>query len=267
MVFVENGEEFPKATPSLHQYLAAGLCFLTLSVVLYLATFGIVDFTEMSFGTPLDLLELAATAVFATTGAGIALKYCSPAFKGLRRDTLICAAAFLTANGGGTLRDILAGSPIFWVESWVYWLMPLLIGLAASRLNVDLCRDCRAQVSIMDNFSAGVFASLGVLKAATMIAPGEPGFAFLATTMGALTAVGGGAIRDIFVLRRVPYIFVSNYGIAAAIGAYAQAQLMSIGQSSGVELSGFWFVGIVAVFVLNETTKDWNPSLRLARAG
>ena len=64
-------------------------------------------------GPTLVLLDFAGMAVFAATGALAGAR--------LRQDlvTIIFFAA-VTGVGGGTLRDLLIGAPVFWVQDWRY---------------------------------------------------------------------------------------------------------------------------------------------------
>ena len=121
----------------------------------------------------------------------------------------------------------------------------------------------------MDNFAAGIFASSGVIKASLMIAPGDPGFVFLATFMGSMTAVGGGVVRDILVLRRVPVAVTSMYGTAAVIGSALQAQVMVWLPDAAVMpfVMPVWIFGLVSVFIVNELTEGLNPITHLKADG
>ena len=60
--------------------------------------------------TPLlDWLDLAGVAIFALTGALVAAK---------ERQTFVTLAFFalITGVGGGTVRDLLIGAPVFWIH-------------------------------------------------------------------------------------------------------------------------------------------------------
>ena len=60
--------------------------------------------------TPLlDWLDLAGVAIFALTGALVAAK---------ERQTFVTLAFFalVTGVGGGTVRDLLIGAPVFWLS-------------------------------------------------------------------------------------------------------------------------------------------------------
>ena len=61
----------------------------------------------------LDILDVLGVAVFALSGALIAAK---------ERQTFVTVAFFalITGVGGGTVRDLLIGAPVFWMtDPWV----------------------------------------------------------------------------------------------------------------------------------------------------
>ena len=63
--------------------------------------------------TVLGALDFAGVAVFAATGALAAAR---------EKHDLVTFAFFaaITGVGGGTLRDLLIGVPVFWVQDWRY---------------------------------------------------------------------------------------------------------------------------------------------------
>jgi uncharacterized membrane protein YeiH len=73
----------------------------------------------------LNLLDLIGVAIFAASGALAAMS------SGL--DLLgIVVIALVTAVGGGTVRDVLLGRPVFWVRGQ----KPLVVGIVAALLTV-----------------------------------------------------------------------------------------------------------------------------------
>jgi uncharacterized membrane protein YeiH len=76
-----------------------------------------------ALGPALDLLDLAGVAVFALSGALLAAA---------KRQTLVTFIFFavVTGVGGGTIRDLLIGAPVFWIRENAI----LLICLAAALL-------------------------------------------------------------------------------------------------------------------------------------
>ncbi|HNN56648.1 MAG TPA: TRIC cation channel family protein, partial [Novosphingobium sp.] len=67
------------------------------------------------------VLDLAGTAVFALTGALLAARL---------RQTFVTMSFFalVTGVGGGSVRDLLIGAPVFWVRD--PWVAPVCLGVA-----------------------------------------------------------------------------------------------------------------------------------------
>ena len=65
----------------------------------------------MTYAPLFELLDLLGIAVFAASGALAAAR---------ARQTLVTFAFFalVTGVGGGTVRDLLIGAPVFWVHDW-----------------------------------------------------------------------------------------------------------------------------------------------------
>ncbi|WP_062264871.1 trimeric intracellular cation channel family protein [Endozoicomonas arenosclerae] len=151
-------------------------------------------------------LDLFGTAVFAISGAWLAC----------RKDMDIFGAmvlAFVTAVGGGTIRDVLLGAtPVFWVQDHDYVLVIL-----ASTLLALLIRRWHDQTHnlllIADALGLAVFTVIGVTKAMAFGASPT-----VAVMMGVLTGCGGGAIRDLLsgeiplVLKKEVYAFAAMAG-------------------------------------------------------
>jgi uncharacterized membrane protein YeiH len=151
------------------------------------------------------LLDLLGVAVFAITGALVAS----------RKRMDIVGFAFLgtvTGIGGGTVRDLVLGqAPVFWVREPIY----LLVCIGASVLTFFVAHMPRSRLILLvwlDAVGMALFAVLGAEKA---LSHGP----VVAATMGVVTAVMGGMIRDILggespvILRR------EIYATAALLGA------------------------------------------------
>ncbi|HEX8471395.1 MAG TPA: trimeric intracellular cation channel family protein [Brevundimonas sp.] len=131
----------------------------------------------------LSVLDFAGVAVFAATGALAAAR---------ERHDLVTFAFFaaITGVGGGTLRDLLLGVPVFWVQDWRY----IAICIAASVVIWMIGRrDWRFRALLwLDAIGLGAYGVLGAAKAeAVGAAP------LICIVMGALTACFGGIVRDL----------------------------------------------------------------------
>lgn len=133
--------------------------------------------------TVLGALDFAGVAVFAATGALAAAR---------QKHDLVTFAFFgaITGVGGGTLRDLLIGAPVFWVHDWRYIAVCLAASVAVWMIG---SRPWRFRALLwLDAIGLGAYGVMGAAKAeAVGIAP------LICIVMGALTACFGGIVRDI----------------------------------------------------------------------
>ena len=109
--------------------------------------------------------------------------------------------AFVTAIGGGTLRDLLIGShPIAWIKDLNY-LYIIIAAIFVSILFKKYIIKLRKTLFLFDTIGIGVFTIIGVQKSLDLeISP------IIAIMMGTISAVFGGVIRDILT-NETPLIF------------------------------------------------------------
>ena len=107
--------------------------------------------------------------------------------------------SFITAFGGGTLRDLLLGrTPIFWlVDPWLS-IATFVVAILSFYLIKNLSDKL---LFIPDALGLGFFSVLGATYALQMHLP-----LLIASLMGVATGVFGGILRDI-VCNQIPSIF------------------------------------------------------------
>jgi uncharacterized membrane protein YeiH len=158
----------------------------------------------------LTVLDYAAVAVFGATGALAAAR---------RKHDIVTFGFFaaVTGVGGGTLRDLLIGAPVFWVARPEY----LVVCLAAAAA-VWVFGPRRFRPSILnwlDAVGMAAYAVVGALKAGSLGAP-----PLSCIVMGVLTATFGGVIRDVLahepsvLLQRQLYVTPALAGAATFVG-------------------------------------------------
>jgi uncharacterized membrane protein YeiH len=155
----------------------------------------------------LELLDYFGIAVFAVSGALLAAE---------KRQTLVTFIFFAVATGvgGGTLRDLLIGAPVFWVHTNATLLIciaaAVLVWLASSR------RFAGRAILWFDAAGLAAYATYGAAKALGHGVAPVP-----ALGMGVLTACAGGIIRDLLagepsILMR-PELYVTAAALAAGL--------------------------------------------------
>ncbi|MBX3359899.1 MAG: trimeric intracellular cation channel family protein [Phycisphaeraceae bacterium] len=123
--------------------------------------------------------------------------------------------AFVTGVGGGTLRDIiLARGEVFWADQPIYILLSMLGAAIAFRFGASVERKRRALLWA-DAVGLALFAVIGAATATQLGA--RP---ITATLMGALTATGGGVIREI-IRNEMPIILQREIYLTAALAGSA----------------------------------------------
>lgn len=138
--------------------------------------------------------DLVGTFVFAISGVNAA--------RDSRMDIFGAAViAFVTAVGGGTLRDLLIGStPVGWMKDPNY-IFVILMGIFASIVFRALILRLSKTMFWFDTIGIGLFTVLGLQKTLDLgLSPA------VAVMMGIVSSVFGGVIRDTL-SNRIPLIF------------------------------------------------------------
>jgi uncharacterized membrane protein YeiH len=169
-------------------------------------------------------LELAGTFVFAISGT-LAIKD--------REHDLFGAGftGFITAIGGGSLRDILLGAyPLVWVGN-VYFLYAIFGGILFTFIFFKFLAGLRKTFFLFDSMGIGFFTILGVEKALSLGFRPE-----IAAIMGMFSAVMGGVIRDTLT-NEIPVLFRKEiYASACLMGAVVYLLLNHYGLARDINL-------------------------------
>ncbi len=195
------------------------------------------------------LLDLFGTLAFAVSGAML----------GVRRHLDILGVLVLgisTGVGGGMIRDLLIGAtPPVALQDETYLLVTLLGGVLAIAFPEPVKRYW-SRVMLADAVGLAVFTVIGANKAAQH-GLGPIGI----VTMAALTATGGGVIRDLLVMR-VPVIVRKDfYATAAILGGILWWILYEM------EVAAIWQVSIPLLFTLASRVWAMAFRVRLPRLG
>ena len=167
----------------------------------------------------------------------------------------VLVLAFLTAVGGGTLRDLILDAPVFWLADTLALALCGAGGIVAFFLwkPIDNFRPLRWA----DAAGLALFSVAGAAKAASL----GHGFVII-LIMGTMTASAGGLLRDV-VANRVPVLLLPGelYATAAALGAGVYAALHFSGVVDGVAFAA----GMGAGFALRAAAIVFNLTLPKAK--
>jgi uncharacterized membrane protein YeiH len=188
-------------------------------------------------------LNVAGLSVFAASGALLAAR---------KRLDLLAAIFFalITATGGGTLRDVLIGAPIFWVQDATPIILCVVVALAVWVVPLRFW-----SARTLDWFDAAglvAYSVYGAAKALQYEVSPVPAIA-----AGVITACVGGIVRDI--TAGVPSVLMRHelYVTAALAGAIVFVTLMNLGLVSP------WpaLLGFASGFLLRAAAIQWQLAL------
>lgn len=166
---------------------------------------------------PLLYLDYAGVAVFAATGALAASR------KQLDVIGFLFLASF-TGIGGGTVRDVILGLPVFWVVNPAYVLVCAAVAVLVF-FTAHLVESRYKLLLWLDALGMAAYAAIGAAKG--LEATGSPTVAII---MGMLTATFGGILRDLLAGEPSVLLKPEIYVSAAMVGAgiYTLAELADL---------------------------------------
>ncbi len=182
--------------------------------------------------TLITILDYLGVAVFAVTGALVAS----------RKQMDVVGFAVLgtvTGIGGGTLRDLLLGSPVFWIGEPAY-LVTCVVVAAAVFFAAHIPQSRYRYVLWLDAIGLALFAVIGAEKAAQAGA-----HATVAAAMGVITATVGGIVRDLLGGESPIILSREIYASAALAGATAFLALDAARTPREVAVGTGFAVGLV----------------------
>ncbi len=151
-----------------------------------------------------EFLDILGTFSFAVSGAFAAMEKRLDPFG-------VLILAFITAIGGGTVRDLLIGdTPVNWLEypsvGWV-----IIAGTAGALFFGRRLKRMQTLLTTFDALGLGLFTIIGIQKGLLYhLGPG------VCIALGTMSGCFGGVIRDV-VLNKVPLIFQKDIYASASI--------------------------------------------------
>ncbi len=190
-------------------------------------------------------LDLFGVIVFALSGALMAGRYQLDPFG-------VVVLAAVTAIGGGTIRDLILDTTVFWVANPIYLFVILFTALLTIILIRNPKRIPKRFLLIADAFGLALFAVLGTQKSLDLGVPIS-----VAIVMGTITGVAGGMIRDVL-CNVIPMILRQEiYALAAMLGGCLFVFFHWLGWSDNVAT----ICAIVGALKLRLAAIYWQVSL------
>ena len=193
--------------------------------------------------TLLYSIVLLGTALFALSGALLAAK---------EGQTLVTVAFFalITGVGGGSVRDLLIGTPVFWIHDPL--IAAICLGVAILAWFTPVSWWSGRWMEYTDAIGLTAYAVLGTTKSLSLGVAPVP-----AILMGVVTGCAGGIIRDMIagvpsILMR-PELYVTPAALSAA--------LCGVGMALGLPNPIVWSVATLAGLMLRSAALHWNITL------
>lgn len=163
---------------------------------------------------------------------------------------------FLTAVGGGTIRDLLLGVTPFWMTTPSYVIITAIclgIVIVFRRFLVKL----NETVFLFDAIGLGFFTIVGLEKTLSL------GYSFwVAIVMGVVTGSFGGLLRDV-AINEIPLVFRKDiYAMASVIGGVVYGGLLLLGLNNIVVAS----VSVITVIAARLIAVKFHISLPILKA-
>jgi uncharacterized membrane protein YeiH len=153
-------------------------------------------------------LQMIAIAAFAMTGV-IAISS-----RGIDLFTA-CVMGTITAIGGGTVRDLILGTPVFWAIELNYIWVSLAASVAAFFARPLFDRKHLFRLMLyLDAFGASLFS----IQASNRVLDLQFGLPIAPVILGVLTAIGGGLIRDVLAGHQTLLMNRDLYAIPILLG-------------------------------------------------
>jgi uncharacterized membrane protein YeiH len=193
-----------------------------------------------------DGVELFAVTMFAMSGALAATD------RQMHKDFFgVAFTGFITAIGGGSLRDIILGvRPLVWIND-IHYMYAIVGGVSLSVIFQKRLIKIRRTLFIFDTIGIGVYTIIGLQKA---LAFGVNPLA--AVILGMFSAVFGGVIRDTLI-NEIPLIFRKEiYATACLAGAllYVGLDFFEVNSTFNAVLSVVVIIAIRVIAVM----KKWS---------
>ncbi|MES2110734.1 MAG: trimeric intracellular cation channel family protein [Bacteroidota bacterium] len=190
------------------------------------------------------IIEISGTVAFAISGAFSAMQKRLDAFG-------VLIMGFVTAVGGGTIRDVLIGdTPVAWMRDYQ---TPLIIlgTVIATIIFRNYLKHLKITLFLFDALGLGLFTVIGMQKGANIgLNPG------ICIALGTITGCFGGVVRDIL-LNEIPLLFHKKeiYATACIIGGVIYFLLLPVLDANVVKVIA---VALICSIRIISVKRNWS---------
>jgi uncharacterized membrane protein YeiH len=192
-----------------------------------------------------QVIDILGTVAFAISGVLVALNKKMDPFG-------VLIIAFVTAVGGGTLRDVMIGiNPVSWMTNmtYVYVIFGATVFAILLRSKINYLR---TSLFLFDTIGIGLYTVVGIEKG--LNAGLHP---IICISLGTMTACFGGVIRDIL-CNEIPVIFRKEvYATACILGGLTYFVLRKFMADTNL----IFVIAIIVVIVIRLVAVKFKISL------
>jgi uncharacterized membrane protein YeiH len=193
---------------------------------------------------PLYDLQMLGTAVFAVTGVLAVNRRGLDVFGGVVLGTV-------TSLGGGTIRDLIIGAPVFWLLDTNYVLVAIVAALVAFFASRWI-RSTYTLLLYLDALGAALFG----IQATEKVLGLQHG-PVIAVSMGVLTSIGGGLLRDVLAGRPTLLMSREIYATPILFGCVLYAVLRTAALGGATTL----IVAVAVIFCIRAAAIRWHVEM------
>ena len=191
------------------------------------------------------IIDILGTIAFAISGVLVAMDKRLDVFG-------VLIIAFVTAVGGGTLRDLLIGiKPVGWLNAPMH-LMIIVVTVLLAIIFVKQLKYVRKSLFLFDTIGIGLYTMVGIEKGlAADLSP------VMCIALGTITACFGGVIRDIL-CNEIPVIFRQEiYATVCILGGLVYFLLIQFPIENTIAYS----MAIVTIIIMRVLAVQFKISL------
>jgi uncharacterized membrane protein YeiH len=189
-------------------------------------------------------LQMLGTAVFAATGVLAVNRRGLDVFGGVVLGTV-------TALGGGTVRDLIIRAPVFWLVDTNY----LLVAIVAAIVAFFASRWIRSTYTLLLYLDALGAALFGIQATEKVL--GLQHGPMIAVSMGVLTSIGGGLVRDVLAGRPTLLMSREIYATPILLGCVLYIAL----RTTALDRNAILVVAVAVIFCIRAAAIRWHVEM------